>query len=292
MSDIAERQDTEYPIDRALVLGPGGVAGTAWTAGLAHGLRHQGLDLGEADLVVGTSAGAIVAAALGAEDGLARLADPLSGGRPRPAGPDPGRTAEVFAVLGTPGLAPEEARRRVGRIALETADPRAQQALLTGRRELIGTDAWPQRRLLITAVDAASGEPVVWDRDSGVPLVHAVAASSAFPGTAPPVAVGDRHYMDGALREGSNADLARGARTLVVVEPLAHQHPREPHRQAHAALAARTVLTVVPDEASVRAFGTDPGDRAAWAPSFRAGRAQAAAEHGRLLAAWTGPRSG
>ncbi|MGV9567906.1 patatin-like phospholipase family protein [Streptomyces sp. NPDC003480] len=205
MPNVAEQEETKYSIGRALVLGPGGLAGTAWMAGLIHGLRREGVDLGEADLIVGTSAGAIVAAALGAEDGLA---SPVTGDRPRPAGPDTGQTAEVFAVLGTPGLALDEARRHVGRMAMDTADPRAQQALLAVRRELIGTDAWPERRLLITAVDVASGEPVVWDRDSGLPLVDAVAASCAFPGTAPPIAVGDRHYMDGALREGTNADLA------------------------------------------------------------------------------------
>ncbi|KPI05778.1 Patatin [Actinobacteria bacterium OV450] len=290
MPNVAQQEETGYPIGRALVLGPGGPAGTAWTAGLAHDLRHKGVDLSEADMIVGTSAGAIVAAALGAEDGLGRLANPLTGARPRPAGPDPGRTGEVFAVLGTPGLAPDEVRRRVGRIALETAEPRAQQALLAVRRELIGTEAWPERHLLITAVDVASGKPVVWDRDSGVPLVHAVAASSAFPGTASPVAVGDRHYMDGALREGTNADLARGAQRVLIVEPLAHQHPREPHQQAHFALGTQSVLAVAPDETSVRAFGTDPSDLAAWAPAFQAGFAQAADEHERL-AAWIHPRA-
>ena len=45
---------------RALVLGGGGTVGTAWTAGLVSGLRREGVDLAEADLIVGTSAGAIV----------------------------------------------------------------------------------------------------------------------------------------------------------------------------------------------------------------------------------------
>ena len=46
-------------VDSAVVLGPGGPAGTAWMAGLAAGLRREGVDLGAADLIVGTSAGAI-----------------------------------------------------------------------------------------------------------------------------------------------------------------------------------------------------------------------------------------
>ncbi|MGW0131517.1 patatin-like phospholipase family protein [Streptomyces sp. NPDC003299] len=56
---------------------------------------------------------------------------------------------------------------------------------------------WPRRPLLFPAVDAESGEPVVWDAAAGVPLVHAVAASGAFPGVEPPVAVKGRHYVDG-----------------------------------------------------------------------------------------------
>ncbi|MFF3600342.1 patatin-like phospholipase family protein [Kitasatospora indigofera] len=274
-----------HTFDRALVLGPGSHVGTAWAAGLAHALRQDGVDLGEADLIVGTSSGAIVGALLATGQDLGRLA---SSARP-PAHrlkADPGRTGEVFAVLGDRGLEPGEARRRVGRIALDGTDRRAEEALLAGRAALIGADAWPERRLLVTAVDAATGEPVVWDRDSGVPLVHAVAASSAFPGAAPPVAVDGGRYMDGALRAGSNADLAAGARTLVVVEPMAHLFPRETLDRQLAVVGADTVVTVGPDPASVRAFGPDLGDLAAWEPAYRAGLRQAGDVHARLLAAW------
>ncbi|GHE26735.1 patatin [Kitasatospora indigofera] len=274
-----------HAFDRALVLGPGSHVGTAWAAGLAHGLRQDGVDLGEADLIVGTSSGAIVGALLATGQDLGRLASSA-----RPAAhrltADPGRTGEVFAVLGDRGLEPGEARRRVGRIALGGTDHRAEQALLAGRAALIGADAWPERRLLVTAVDAATGEPVVWDRASGVPLAHAVAASSAFPGAAPPVAVDGRRYMDGALRAGSNADLAAGARRLVVVEPMAHLFPRDTLDRQLAVVGADTVVTVGPDPASVRAFGPDLGDLAAWEPAYRAGLRQAGDVHARLLAAW------
>ncbi|MFJ8164175.1 patatin-like phospholipase family protein [Streptomyces sp. NPDC096136] len=89
---------------------------------------------------------------------------------------------------------------------------------------LVGTDTWPAgRRLLIPAVEAESGVPVVWDADSGVPLSAAVAASSAFPGAAPAVPIGERHFIDGALRAGTNPDLAAGARMALVVEPMARE---------------------------------------------------------------------
>lgn len=271
--------------DRALVLGPGGHVGTAWMAGLAHGLRRHGTDLGEADLIVGTSAGAIVGTLLATGQDPGRLATAAR----RPAHrieADPARMGQVFAVLGDRSLEPGEARRRVGRLALDSIDPQADEALIAGRAALIGADRWPERRLLITAVDATTGEPVVWDRDSGVPLVSAVAASSAFPGAAPPVAIDGRRYMDGALRSGTNADLAAGARTLVVVEPMAHLFPREPLNEQLAAVGADTVVTIGPDPASVRAFGSDPGDPAAWEPAYQAGLRQADEAVAQLRSTW------
>ncbi|MEV7938000.1 patatin-like phospholipase family protein [Kitasatospora sp. NPDC088264] len=274
-----------HTFDRALVLGPGSHVGTAWTAGLAYGLRRNGVDLGEADLIVGTSAGSIVGTLLATGQDPGRLASSARQAAHR-VKPDPERMGAVFAVLGDRSLEPGEARRRVGRLALDGTDPRAEEALIAGRAALIGADAWPERRLLITAVCATTGEPVVWDRDSGVPLVHAVAASSAFPGAAPPVAIDGRRYMDGALRAGPNADLAAGARTLVVVEPMAHLFPREPLNQQLAAVGADAVVTIGPDPASVRAFGSDTGDLAAWEPAYQAGLRQAGDVEAQLRTMW------
>ena len=49
---------------RAIVLGGGGVAGIAWETGLLTGLKQLGIDFGQADVVVGTSAGSVVGVGL------------------------------------------------------------------------------------------------------------------------------------------------------------------------------------------------------------------------------------
>ena len=49
-------------MSKALVLGGGGVAGIAWEVGVIHGLMREGVDLSDADLIVGTSAGSVVGA--------------------------------------------------------------------------------------------------------------------------------------------------------------------------------------------------------------------------------------
>ncbi|MCW2884781.1 MAG: hypothetical protein QOE54_1230 [Streptosporangiaceae bacterium] len=269
-------------VGRAVVLGPGGVVGTAWLAGLANGLRRDGVDLAEADLIVGTSAGAIIGAALATGEVLDRLAT-----LPRPADPDgptpevnPDRLTEVFTVLGDPSLEPAAARRRVGRLAL-AAGTINEHAHIARMGFLIGAREWPARTLLITAVDIETGEPQIWDRASGAPLPAAVASSCAMPGLYPPITINGRRYMDGALRSGTNADLAAGARVLVVIEPVANMFPASPLQPG-----AGTVLRIIPDSATLAAFGPDLSDRAAWTSAYQAGVRQAAEAAQRVRATW------
>jgi NTE family protein len=273
---------------RVVVLGAGGVVGTAWMAGLAAGLRDRGVDLAEAELIVGTSAGAIVGAMLATGQELGALATPptpADTGHAPPA-PDRDRLAEVFAVLRDPTLDPIGARRRVGRLAV--AAGLAEPVHLARLESLITARAWPDRRLLITSVDTETGQRQRWDRTGGVPLVPAVASSMAFPAAAPPVTINGRRYMDGGVWSATNADLAAGARTLIVIEPLAHLFPREPLHQELAAVAADSVATITPDPAAVAAFGSDLYSRAAWQPAYQAGARQAAELARGLRARWHG----
>lgn len=257
-------------VDSAVVLGPGGPAGTAWMAGLAGGLRREGVDLGAADLIVGTSAGAIVGAILASGGDLGRLAalpapaDP--GGRVRT---DPDRLAEVFAALGDPGLERAEALRRAGRLAV-TASTGTQEAAIARMRFLIGAVEWPDRQLLIPSVDAETGEAVIWDRHGAASLPEAVAASTAFPATAPPITIDGRRYLDGALRAGTNVDLAGEAGVVVIVEPMAHTFGTSSTRAD-----AKAVVRLVPNTESIEALGTDIADLAVWAPAYQAGVSQA-----------------
>ncbi|WP_142212819.1 hypothetical protein [Streptomyces sp. SLBN-118] len=91
------------------------------------------------------------------------------------------RLGEAFAVLGNAASNPAEARRRVGQIAL-AAETGPEQAHIARMRATAGADQWPDRKLLITVLDAETGEKEVFDRASGAPLPSAVAAGTAFPG--------------------------------------------------------------------------------------------------------------
>jgi len=111
-------------------------------------------------------------------------------------------------------------RRRMGAAALETAaasDGSRQTQWRATVASRLPSQHWPQRTVLITAVDAHTGEPVVFDRHSGVDLVDAIAASCA---SGPPYCIGDSRYIDGGYRRNENADLAAGYARVLVLSPF------------------------------------------------------------------------
>ncbi|MCZ7437510.1 patatin-like phospholipase family protein [Micromonospora sp. WMMC241] len=268
---------------RALVLGGGGVTGVAWELGLLAGLAERGVRLDEADLVVGTSAGSVVGAQVCSGVPLAQLyAAQL---RP-PRDEVPARLG--LGVLARWAWAGARARARVGALALSARTPseESRRAVIAAR---LPTAAWPARRLLVTAVDAASGEFVVFDAASGVSLVDAVGASCAVPGVWPPVTVGGRRFVDGGVRSPVNADLAAGARQVVVLAPTSAAVGPMPRLSAQVAAlqaAGARATVVAPERAARAAIGRNVLDPTRRAASARAGFAQAAVVADEVAAVW------
>lgn len=198
---------------------------------------------------------------------------------------DPLVVDRVFAVLGDRGIEPDVARERVGRIALEMGTE-YEPVHVERMQRMIGSQQWPDRPLLVVAVDALSGRREVFDRDGVAPLVDAVVASRSMPGFYPPTTIGRRRFMDGGMYSSTNADLAAGARLLVAVHPLAHLLPvTELESELQVAQSGESIL-IFPDEWSVAAFGGDLHGRTNWGRAFEAGAQQARAEADRLEKAW------
>src|SRR5258708_4408344 len=139
---------------RALVLGGGGVTGIAWETGLLAGLAEAGVDLTSADLVVGTSARSVVGAQiLSGVSVQGPYAEPRA---ERAAKMGATITLRFAATLVWPG-GEERARARLGRAALKARTvPESERKAIIKQR--LPADSWPERRLLITAVDAETGE--------------------------------------------------------------------------------------------------------------------------------------
>jgi NTE family protein len=282
---------TDQPIDnpggqimegQALVLGGGGVAGIAWMTGVLTGLAEAGRDVTAADLIVGTSAGSAVAAQVGSGLSLdmlfARQTDPALQAREIAVELDMVTFAAEFTEVMAGATSAEEARRRAGAfaVAADTVPEAERRAAVSSR---LPSPEWPTRRIQLVAVDAETGDIRVFDRESGVALIDAVAASCAVPGIWPPVTIDGRRYVDGGIRSNDNADLASGASTIVVLSPMGYDPPFPvpmPLRDVVSQLRAdgSAVTVIAPDKASVAAIGANPLDPASRLPAAEAGRAQ------------------
>ena len=269
-------------VEQALVLGGGGVAGIAWMTGLLAGLADAGHDVSGAGLVIGTSAGATVAAQLGSglplDDLYARQVDPALQSAEIAAEVNLDSFAAEFGEYLRGSSSPQDALRAAGAFALAatTVPEAARRAVIISR---LPSHDWPARAVKIVAVDCATGVTEVFDSASGVSLVDAVAASCAVPGIWPPVTIGGRRYMDGGVRSSDNADLAAGAARIVVVSPLGMDSALPtpmPLREVVAGLrdGGAHVTVLSPDEASRPFIGTNSLDPAVRVPAAEAGRAQ------------------
>lgn len=174
----------------ALVLGGGGVAGIAWITGLLTGLADAGQDVAGADVLVGTSAGATVAAQLGSglslQELYARQTEPELQSAEIMADVDLANFGAGIADVLQGAASVPDMRRAVGRYALDAGTvPEAERRRVIESR--LPSHDWPASRTVrIVAVDAETGQPRVFDGSCGVGLVDAVAASCAVPGIWPP----------------------------------------------------------------------------------------------------------
>ena len=275
---------------RGVVLGGGGIAGVAWEAGIVIGLRRAGVDLSSADVIVGTSAGSIVGSHVAFGTDLQVLAAMTSAPAEAEAAAVPAVSLEVIisalAPLFDQGLDPVEARRRVG--AAARAEGGDEQPYIARIASLLpATDGWPQRRFLVTAVDAESGEPIAWHGGSGVRLDRAVAASCAVPAVYPPVTIDGRRYMDGGIRSPTNADLAVGCSAVIVLNAIGHLTPGAVLQTELAALGTPATLVITPDDAAAAVMGTNLLDTALAGPALEAGLTQAASWGESARALWS-----
>ena len=267
---------------QALVLGGGGVAGIAWITGLLTGLAEADEDVTGADMIVGTSAGSTVAAQVGSglalDQLLRRQTQPELQSREIMAKLDLDQVAADWAEIMQGVTSADDALRRVGAYALaaDTVPEAERRAVIESR---LPCRDWPTRLIEIIAVDAETGQTRVFDRDSGVSLVDAVAASCAVPGVWPPVTIDGRRYVDGGVRSSDNADLATGYERIVVISPMGYNSAMPspmPLRAVvgHLREGGSDVTVISPDEASVAAIGVNALDPATRVPAAQAGLAQ------------------
>jgi NTE family protein len=241
---------------RALVLAGGGLVGIAWELGVLLGLRQAGADVETWHRVIGTSAGSVVGAAVGSPDGLdaLRSADWVESAHQLNEylqTLDRACIEEIDALWFEDPAGPDQTTRaEIGRLAL-AAHTDHEARFIGAIAKVIQTADWPAR-LVTTAVDAQDGAFTTFDRDSGVPVTTAVAASCAIPGVFPPVTIAGRRYVDGGVRSGASADLATGLSLVVLISPARTEEGSSHGRQAAEVAILRAngsrVVEISPDD--------------------------------------------
>ncbi|WP_238431280.1 patatin-like phospholipase family protein [Streptomyces cavernae] len=260
---------------RGLVLGCGGTLGAAWTIGALHSLEEAlRWDPRDADVLVGTSAGAELAAMLGAGIGVAELlAAQLAQEDARPelvrhfAAPPRAFPPRPAAFPGSPRLARGALRGTVPALA-------GLSALLPQGRADAGWLAALADQL--TPAGQWVGHPATWlvaaDFDTGrrtvfghpdfprAALRDALRASWAVPGWFRPVRIDSRRYADGGILSTASADLLvpHGLDEVYVVAPMSSVSPGPRRGLGRAeALLRRAMTRTLNDEcAALRATGT------------------------------------
>ena len=287
----------------ALVLGGGGAAGNAWTIGVVAGLAEAGLDIAEAaDVVIGTSSGAIAAAQVRSGLPLAELLASVLSPHVQPSGPNHERPpalprATVFErmrAISAAATSPTDLQRAMGAFGLECDSilgPTAGQHRAVVAARLVCHE-WPARPIIVIAIDAHTGDVATFDRDSGVELVDAITAGTALPGLSPTMSINGTRYINGGVRSAENADLASGYARVMVLSPFGGRPRSLPEGQFEglrrppewgldldgqvAALRERgsRVAVITPDADSRTAMGTNQMDPATRIPAARAGFTQ------------------
>jgi NTE family protein len=240
------------------VLGAGGVLGAAWMTGMLPSLQNRlPGPIGDVDVILGTSAGSVIAAAL--RCGIS-VDDIVAYQRGEPAGLLSDPSLQVLDGplpplpswhVGSPSLVRASFSRphRVSPWVVASGwlpRGRGRHIPLRAMVDLVHTWAaqqpgwrpsapdWAPGRTWIAAVDYDSGRRVIFGRDGAPPasLPDAVVASCSIPGWYEPVTIGGRPYVDGGVRSVTSLDVMAGAGVdeVYVLAPMASMVPDHPRR--------------------------------------------------------------
>jgi NTE family protein len=276
-----------------LVLGGGGALGAAWMIGGLPAVQERvGRPLEDADVIVGTSAGSIVAAALrlgfGPDDLIAQQTGATGSQLPSPEDfdRDSGRLPPLprlrvgsVRLLATAAFAPHAVHPVVAASAV-VPQGRAQHhtlhryvhGMVTAHRN--DPDGWPERHTWIVGVDYESGRRTVFGRTGAPParLADAVVASCSIPGWHQPITIGRRRYVDGGVRSAASVDVLHREKLnhVYVLAPMISYRTDRPLRPSwraerfiRLALAARLdaeVRKVAAGGADVTVIAPGPDD--------------------------------
>jgi NTE family protein len=275
-----------------LVMGAGGPWGVAWMTGVLLGLEERGIDVRHPRAMIGSSAGAILGARLGAvasmqalfewETSVERQMRQATQFRELVT-PKPGAPSSMSSYLSILSRSWEDETERIKAICELAAAAKTasfEDFDKFGRPPETRSSRWPSIPFRITAIDVDRRALHTFEASSGVDMTLAVLASCAIPAILPPVPIADRLYIDGGCwGSGDNAHLAAGAPSVLVMSALAAQ-PRSDRSAilkrdlANLQSEGARVHLIAADAASFATRGNGAPDPTSLKAAAEAGRAQ------------------
>ena len=246
--------------DKAIVLGGGGITGIAWESGIIASLISAGINLAEADTILGTSAGAFVGSALASGYDMEDYYAMQQGGNSE----EPSISASLMTrllwikafVYG--GKKQNKIGKSLGRIAQNHPSKVSLDERLAIVRSRLVVKTFPPK-LKVTAIDALSGETHLFDDQSGISLEQAVAASGAVPGVWPSISFNGTTWIDGGMISSTNALLVQNSKKIIILSPLPKRNGFIPgaFEDAEKLKDHAEVFLFTPDEKSKEAIGAN-----------------------------------
>jgi len=291
--------------ETTLVLGAGGPWGVAWMTGILLGLEESDIAVRYARAMIGSSAGAILGARIGASIAIQTLFDQqtslgeqnrqagrfrdLAPSRPEDAAPPAASNLTSFQSIQSRTWDVEDERiRALCDLAAGARTVSWTNFDAVARPAAFRSATWPATALKITAVDIDTRMLVTFDASSGVDHSLAIVASCAIPGIFPPVPINGHRYIDGgSWGSGDNAHLALGAPSVLVISPLAAQRAQ---RAGGSVILERDLRDLRASGARVHLISADPASLAtrgtgAPNPTLMVAAAKAGREQGHAEAA-------
>lgn len=208
--------------ERTLVLGGGGITGIAWEAGVLAGLIDNGIKLNEADKIIGTSAGSFVGAVLANGYDMKDYYYELD--ERRDENDRASMSSDIYRLWQNAFIVGRDDAEKVGQMMGDIVYTRPSKVDLNERKQAIrqrlGDVEWKDN-LEITAINAKTGVTSTFNSQSGVTLEEAVTASGAVPGIWPHIRLNESDWIDGGMVSPTNAMLAEGAKSIIILAPLA-----------------------------------------------------------------------
>jgi NTE family protein len=238
-----------------LVLGGGGLIGMGYHAGALKALDEFGIDPTAADIMVGTSAGSIMASYMRTGWTPTDFVDYAHGRHPDSESKETAIRDEVRRLFVPMWSNSSERIRRMIGSGFAAMSSRGYWGRFGGKvpgswwrrnfpagmystdetRERLAKDLpqeWPDRATYICATDLYTGELVPFGREGSLsaPLPDAVLASTAIPAVFPPVRINDRRYVDGGVTSATSLDLAAkdGCDAIICIAPLGYRRDETP----------------------------------------------------------------